>query len=206
MSNLSNLDHNELMHLALEAAERDDHGSAITYLKQALDLSEGSTATSTDYAKLLYLLGAEYAQIGMVDRAQDHIAQALDMDPALHTARYQLGLLHITSAQPQQALAVLAPLNQLGTGNTFFHLGAGLTQLIQDEFADCRVNLLQALDLNTQSASPNLALNADIQTLLQSLPVPGDATGDTSQAVPAGNAEAGFLMSAYNRGGSAAQS
>lgn len=192
------LDGAELLHLAIEASGRNDHGTAITYLKQALDLPEGSLATSSDYAKYLHMLGAEYAQIGMMDRAAAHMARAVDMDPDLHTARFQLGLLHITCNQPEQALSVLAPLEKLPDDSPFHHFGMGLQHLVQDRFKPCRESLLKGVELNSASASPNLALNADMQKLLNALEENGGGT-EAVAAMGANQVEAGFLMSAYNR-------
>lgn len=194
----SNLDGPELLHLALEASGRSDHGAAIGYLKQALDLPAGSTATSTDYAKYLYMLGAEYAQIGMMDRAAEHMAKAIEMDPDLHTARFQLGLLHITCAQPAQALSVLAPLEKLPEDSAFHHFGMGLQYLVQDQVGLCRKALERGIELNAASATPNLPLNADMQRLLASMAENGDGTQNVV-AMGSPNAEAGFLMSAYSR-------
>lgn len=194
------LDGPELLHLALEASNRNDHGQAITYLKQALDLPEGSTATSSDYAKYLYMLGAEYAQIGLVDRAAEHMSKALDMDPSLHTARFQLGLLHITCNQPAQALSVLAPLEKLPADHAFHHFGLGLQFLLQDQLASCRTALQKGIELNAASAVPNLPLNADMNKLLANLAELGDGQQTVAaMGQPFTDVEAGFLMSAYNR-------
>ncbi|HEX5126166.1 MAG TPA: hypothetical protein VFW00_05460, partial [Rhodocyclaceae bacterium] len=67
----------ELLHLAIDAANRDDHGQAITYLKAAQE----KKLSSVDYAKLTYFLGAEYAQIGMYDRAVEAMKSAVGADP-----------------------------------------------------------------------------------------------------------------------------
>lgn len=198
MSTHQNLDGAELLHLALEASGRNDHGTAITYLKQAIDLPAGSTATSGDYAKYLYMLGAEYAQIGMMDRAAQHMEQAIEMDPDLHTARFQLGLLHITCNQPAQALSVLAPLEKLPESAAFHHFGVGLQHLLKDQLAACRQSLLRGIELNSASATPNLPLNADMNKLLNALAEFGDGA-QTAAAMGQPNVEAGFLMSAYNR-------
>ncbi|MES2089657.1 MAG: hypothetical protein V4532_06740 [Pseudomonadota bacterium] len=199
MTDLTKLDGPELLHLGLEAAQRDDHGAAITYLKAAIDLPAGSMATSSDYAKVLYMLGAEYAQIGLMDRAQEYMGQAIDMDSSLYTARFQLGLLHLTCAQVEQSLQVLAPLENLSADSCFHHLATGLRHLIHDEFAECRTSLLRGMDLNTHSAAPNPALNGDIQKLLNALPTTDGDQDATPVAEP--TAEASFLMSSYNRGG-----
>ncbi len=198
MNTSSQLDGPELLHLALEASGRNDHGQAISYLKQALDLPAGSTATSGDYAKYLYMLGAEYAQIGMMDRAAEHMGQAIELDPELHTARFQLGLLHITCNQPAQALSVLAPLEKLPDTAAFHHFGVGLQHLIKDQLSACRESLLRGIDLNSASPVPNLALNADMNKLLNALSQFGDGA-QTAAAMGQPNVEAGFLMSAYNR-------
>lgn len=193
-----NLDGAELLHLAIEASGRNDHSTAIACLKQALDLPAGSSATSSDYAKYLYMLGAEYAQIGMMDRAADHMARAVDMDPGLHTARFQLGLLHITCNQPAQALSALAPLEKLPDDSPFHHFGQGLQHLLQDRFKPCRESLLKGIALNSASSAPNLALNADMQKLLNALEENGDGA-ETVAAMGANQVDTGFLMSAYNR-------
>lgn len=199
MSSTQHLDGAELLHLSIEASGRKDHGAAIGYLKQALDLPAGTMAMSGDYAKYLYMLGAEYAQIGMMDRAQENMAKALEMDPDLHTARFQLGLLHITCAQPAQALSVLAPLAGLPIDSAFHHFGAGLQFLIQDQLANCRESLRCGIELNSASAVPNLALNADMINLLKALDEHGDGLQTVVSIGGAPTAEAGYLMSAYSR-------
>lgn len=201
MTQTSTLDGPELLHLAIEASGRDDHGAAIGYLKQALDLPAGGAATSSDYAKYSYMLGAEYAQIAMMDRAAEYMGQAIALDPDLHTARFQLGLLHITCGQPAQALSVLAPLEKLPEASAFHHFGKGLQHLIQDQFTPCRDALLKGIELNSASAVPNLALNADMQKLLSAMDEFKDGT-QTVAAMGNPNVEAGFAMSAYNRSNS----
>jgi tetratricopeptide (TPR) repeat protein len=195
MNDNMQLDGSELLHLAIEASRRDDHGSAIAYLKQALDLPSGSTATSTDYGKLLYMLGAEYAQIGLMDRAQDHMAQALEVNPDLHTARLQLGLLHLTRAQVDQAQSVLLPLADLGEASCLYHFQQGLACLMRDELQPCCEHLQRGMAVNANSPDFNQALNEDMQKLLTALTneVPSDLPDSTARA------EADFLMSAYHK-------
>lgn len=199
MTSQNSLDGSELLHLAIEASGRNDHATAITYLKQALDVPAGGTAMSSEYAKYLYMLGAEYAQIGMMERAQEFMGQAIEMDPTLHTARFQLGLLLITCAQPAQALAVLTPLTELAEDSAFHHFGIGLQSLIQDEFASCQAALTRGIELNNRSAMPNQALNRDMAMLLKAIDEREQGSKATADAGTGNHAEAGFLMSAYNR-------
>jgi tetratricopeptide (TPR) repeat protein len=195
------LDGAELLHLAMEASGRDDHGMAITYLKEAIELSDGHSSMSSEYAKYLYMLGAEYAQIGMMERAQDYMGQAIDMDAELHTARFQLGLLQLTQGNTRDAAEVLTPLVSLPTDAVLHQFGKGLLCLIRDESLTCREALLRGIELNSASASPNLALNRDMQMLLKSLEdLAQDAPASSRhEEKEASTAEASFLMSAYSR-------
>ena len=97
----------ELLALALEATRRSDSGHAMAYLKQA-----AARADATPEA--CFLLGSEYAQIGLVEDALAHLHRAVALAPNYAIARFQLGLLHLTNAQPDEALAVWAPLADLG--------------------------------------------------------------------------------------------
>lgn len=194
-----NLDGVELLHLAIEASNRQDHGASIAYLKQALDLPQGGLASSHDYAKFSYLLGAEYAQIGLYDRAVEYFTQALGLDPTLHTARFQLGLLYMTQGQVDPALSTLAPLEQLPPDQAFSHLGTGLRLLIQGQVAACREEIVQGMKLNSMSPSPNVALNVDLGKLLQALSVEAQGGAPDAPSGRQADVEADFMMSAYNR-------
>ena len=93
MSNsiLAGLDQAERMQLALQAGAANEAGSAIAYLKEAVARPDAT-------AQAHYLLGAEYAQLGMFDRAAGEMEAALALDQTLYTARLQLGLLCLRSA------------------------------------------------------------------------------------------------------------
>ncbi|MES2347551.1 MAG: hypothetical protein V4641_08265, partial [Pseudomonadota bacterium] len=77
---LALLDQAELQQLALNASAANDSASAIAYWKEAV-----SRADATAQAR--YLLGAEYAQIKMYDRAIGEMEAAVALDPALSIAR-----------------------------------------------------------------------------------------------------------------------
>lgn len=65
------LDADELLHLALNAAQANRHEEAITSLKRALDISPND-------ARMHYMLGAEHAQIGLHDRAVEESGKLLN--------------------------------------------------------------------------------------------------------------------------------
>jgi hypothetical protein len=101
-----------------------------------------------------YLTGARAASAGDYTRAVNEMTLALSLNPTLHTARLQLGLLHLTMAEPARALAMLAPLESSGDeALTLFK--RGLEALIHDDFAACVRHLESGMRLNTTNAPLN---------------------------------------------------
>lgn len=184
-STLSLLDQGELLQLAINASETGDAASAIAYLKEAAGRADASAATH-------YLLGAEYAQSKLYPRAIDQMEAALALDPALHTARLQLGLLWLGAAQGDRSLAVLAPLEELPAGEALHHFGLGLRYLIGDQMAQATASLQQGVELNTG----NQALNSDMQKIIGGIAALATAA---AEAPPAVEEHAGhhILLSAY---------
>jgi tetratricopeptide (TPR) repeat protein len=114
-------------------------------------------------AELRYLLGAEMAQQQDYDGAVMEMSAALALNPLLHMARFQLGLLHLTMARPDHALSVLAPLESLDDSAALKHFKRGLEALMRDDFARCIVHLRDGIALNEENA----ALNRDMNMLLE---------------------------------------
>jgi tetratricopeptide (TPR) repeat protein len=183
------LDTEELLHLAWAASDKGNADQAISLLKQAVDGDPGN-------AKCRYLLGAEYAQIGMFDRAAEQMGAALTLDPSLHAARFQLGLLQLTSRQPEAARATWSGLDILGERHAYVLFKTGLLHLARDEFGDCLRCLHEGIALNDFNAP----LNADMQRVIeQTEPLAQD--GDkTAAATDEGQQSAGHLfINAYTR-------
>ena len=180
---LAKLDQAELFKLALHATGSGDSGAAIAYLKEAVERPDAT-------AMAHYLLGAEYAQIGMFDRATDHMEAAIALAPALAIARLQLGLLWLGANQLERGVEVLTVLQELSEHDPLRHFGSGLLQLAQGDAAAARQSLRSGMALNTANA----ALNADMQRIVEKI--------EQSGAVPAeleAEAEGGqhVLLSAY---------
>lgn len=153
-----NLEQVELLSLALDASRNNNTGEAMTYLKEAVS-REDATAVAH------YLLGAEYAQIQMYDRAISHMEAAIAIDPALEIARFQLGLLWLTSGHGENAESVLSPLQLAPEHNALHHFGKGLIHLIHDQFPECIQSLNHGIELNTE----NVALNNDMNRILEEI-------------------------------------
>lgn len=182
------LDGEELVHLALRASEAQHHEDAMKYLKTA-------TNRFPDNAQAHYLLGAEHASIGMYERAIEEMSEALRLDPGLLTARFQLGLLHMTRGAPKDAERVWKPLDALGPTSPLYLFKNGLTHLIHDRLRECVQALEEGIAHNTVAPLNDdmRRVADDVRARLQSQAPADVAKADTSQS-----GEYGFL-SAYRR-------
>jgi tetratricopeptide (TPR) repeat protein len=113
-------------------------------------------------AELRYAFGAQLAQNGQYDQAAQEITTALQLQPALHTARFQLGLLYLTQAKPAEAVAAWAPLEALDDRASLKHFKRGLEALIRDDFPVCIEFLERGIALN----DTNPALNGDMSLII----------------------------------------
>jgi tetratricopeptide (TPR) repeat protein len=160
----------ELTRKALEASARDDAESAIAFLKQATEL-DGSAAVPH------YLLGAEYAQIGIIDRAIAEMGRAVENDPDLAIARFQLGLLHLTSGRVEEAAATWQPLETLGELHPLRLFQAGLLQMAQDRFAEAKFLIAEGIERNTDNAPLNRDMKMVIAQIERAESAPPEAAG-----------------------------
>jgi tetratricopeptide (TPR) repeat protein len=114
-------------------------------------------------AELRYLLGAELAHLREYPEAVTQMRTALDINPKLHFARLQLGMLYLTMSQPDDSLAIWAPLEDLDESAALKAFKRGLEALIRDDFSACIGYLQQGIDLNKQNAT----LNDDMTQLIE---------------------------------------
>lgn len=186
----SELDAEELLHLAMSASAEGRHEDAISSLKRALALSPRE-------GRIHYMLGAEHAQIGLYERAAEEMAQALQFDPRLDTARFQLGLLHVTSGRVDQAAEVWKPLDKLGAEHPLHLFKTGLLHLAHGEFQESARLLARGIARN----NANPALNNDMWRMLRDvqthLEAPAVKTPATSPASPGSPKH--VLLSAYRQ-------
>ena len=127
----------------------------LTRLRAAISREPGN-------AELRYLLGAELAQRREYPEAVLQMRTALDIDPKLHFARLQLGLLYLTMSQPDDSLAIWAPLEDLEETAALKSFKRGLEALIRDDFSACIGFLQRGIDLNKNNAT----LNDDMSQLI----------------------------------------
>jgi tetratricopeptide (TPR) repeat protein len=113
-------------------------------------------------AELHYQLGAELAGCREYPEAVVQMRTALDINPKLHFARLQLGLLYLTMSQPDDSLAIWAPLEELEETAALKAFKRGLEALIRDDFGACIGFLQRGIDLNKH----NTTLNDDMTLLI----------------------------------------
>lgn len=181
---ISMLDQEELFQLACNASAADDSASAIGYLKEAVSRVDAT-------ARAHYLLGAEYAQVRLYQRAVEEMQSALALDPALSIARLQLGLLWLGNGDPERATTVLEPLAGLPEGDALRQFGAGLCFLIRDQIDDAVALIEQGIALNHD----NPPLNVDMRQILDELARVRD--GEARAAVTPDEDAHHVLLSAY---------
>lgn len=189
----------ELLALAVEATRRGDSGHSMAYLKEAASRDDAP-------ADALFLLGSEYAQIGLVAEAAASFERALEVAPGHALARFQLGLLHLTSGEPAAAQIAWGPLAELPPSHPHaaflaaFH--RGLVHLIKDEFAPAVRELERGIELNLSNA----ALNGDMRKIVDAVrSLPGVDLNETNPPGAASDERvedaAGHLfINAYTRG------
>lgn len=154
---------------------------------KAVELLDKAVAYWPEDPRLHFLRGSLQAQIRLYDRAAVDFGNAVKLDPEFHIARFQLGLLHLTSGRPEQALEVWAPLEQLADGDCLKPFKQGLTHLIYDRFDEC-VELLKAgIAANTQFPP----LSGDMQMMIDRIQQrPPADTAVAPQAEPEQGADA----------------
>jgi tetratricopeptide (TPR) repeat protein len=158
---LQSLSQSELLALALEASRREDAGRALAYLKEA-----GARTDASPQA--LFMLGSEYAQLGLMDDAKASMARAVEVGPELVIARFQLGMLHVTSGEVDAAREAWAPLAALRADHPQLYLATfhkGMLHLVADEFDDAVTTLGAGIAHNLE----NEALNNDMRRVIDAI-------------------------------------
>ena len=165
----------------------------------ALALLETTAAHHPQNPHVLLLLAGYYMQNKHVDQAEAAYIAALSLDPGLLIARFQLGLLQLTSARPATAFTTWAPLDLLNEKHPLRLFKQAFNQLQHDQIGTACVYLREGMQHNTD----NPPLNRDMQMLLVKLEAaPKDSTANppTSTEAPAASAHetsTHFLVSTY---------
>jgi tetratricopeptide (TPR) repeat protein len=155
-SPLAMLDQAELLQLAITSGRRNDAASTLSYLKEAVSRPDAS-------AKAHFLLGAEYAEISLYERAISHMEMALQLDPGFNIARLQLGLLVLSCGDGARAESILQVTCESENPLTLF--AKGLVHLIHDQFHPALDCIEQGMAQNHE----NPALNKNMQRIVDAI-------------------------------------
>jgi tetratricopeptide (TPR) repeat protein len=146
-SPLAMLDQEELLQLAITSGRRNDASATLSYLKEAVSRPDAG-------AKAYFLLGAEYAEINLYERAIANMEIALALDPSLHIARFQLGLLVLSCGEGVKAEVILQPLCTESSPLSDF--AKGLIELMHDQFQLALDWFEQGMSQNSKKTSSAL--------------------------------------------------
>lgn len=186
------LDAEELFHLGVKASRDGRDADALRFLKLAIERAPG-------HAQAQWVLGAEYAGLGMPDRAREHLGAAVNLDPSLDTARFQWGLLELTSGQVDAAQEIWVPLDALAETHPLRLFKQGMLELARDDMGTALHSLQRAL----KDPALDAALRKDIEMVVKQI----EASRSAAQGSPAVTEEPGdsgvenhLMLSAYQRG------
>jgi tetratricopeptide (TPR) repeat protein len=140
-ANLAALNQEELFQTALDSGAGGDSDMAIASLKEAAGRADATAMTH-------YVLGAEQAQAGRYDHAIEAMEAALALDPGLHVARLQLGMLYLGRQDAERGVEVLALLERLDAFHPLRHFASGLVSLTRGDPAAALAALEQGIGLN----------------------------------------------------------
>lgn len=103
MYNYENLDTEELLRLSLEAMNANRDAEAMSMLKLIL-------SRDPQHLHASFLLAAEHAQIGMLDRAEAGMRAVVARSPEFAIARFQLGQMLTMKGAADESRKILSPL------------------------------------------------------------------------------------------------
>ena len=176
---MTDFDAEELFHLGLKASETGDKERSISLFKRSIELDPAAAS--------YYLLGAEYAEIGMMSRAAECMQTAVDKDPELWTAWFQLGLVYLAAQEAEKARESFNPLASLGDDAYLYHFALGMNLLIDEDVEGSLASLAAGLELNDD----NPALNRDVQNIIDSLLENFSELAEQQQDAPSGTVKQG---------------
>jgi len=156
--NYDKLDNDELLRLSLDAINGDRDADAVVLLKTLLERDPRHV-----YGQ--YLLAAQHAQLGMMDRAEAGFRAVVAQAPEFPIARFQLAQLLLTQARPEEAKQHLATLTPLPEGQALGAYARALAAAADDDAAEAARQLRAGLGWPQEI--PALAM--DMQRLLGNL-------------------------------------
>lgn len=131
-----------------------------------------------DDARLHFLKGSVLAGKQELPAALIAMRHAVQLAPSYDVARFQLGLMLLSSGEPVAAQEVWGPLHALPQTHYLYLFARGLCRMIQDDFGEAARLLEDGIGRNTENAP----MNRDMQMILDEMAkkTGGDGGGATS--------------------------
>lgn len=152
---MTELDLDEMFHLAIHASSKGDHERAIVLLKQG--------AERENSARFHYMLGAEHAEIGMLDRAIQDMEKTLSLDGSIAEARFQLGLLYALRDDKIKAVNTWAELDNFPEKPHLICFKTAIEHYFKQNVEAAISKMQEGIALN----KTNPALNKDMSNLIE---------------------------------------
>lgn len=177
----------ELLQLAVRAMNKSEDDHALNYLNQAYDIDE-------DNASVNYLLAAQFAEMGLYEKALNAFGKTVEIEPNMHYARFQYGLLQLTQNIVEPSRENFEYLSKQEDNPELALFGRGLIKLIEDDFENAKILLNEGKSINNL----NPALNGDIDKILSQINIhlSGDQQ-DSAQTTSSSQSQSSVLLSAY---------
>ena len=115
--------------------------------------------------RLHFLKGSLLAALQRYAEAAQPMYKAIELEPAFHIARFQLGLLLLSGGDAARAAQVWQPLGALETDDPLRLFSDGLQHLARDAFSDAERLLREGMVQNVEHPP----LNNDIQLFLDQI-------------------------------------
>jgi len=131
----------QLVQQAIDAMRADQDEDVLRLLQEAIAVHPQSPIAP-------FLLGSQFAQRREYDRAEGLFIHTLNLAPDFAVARFQLGLLQLTSARPSAAFATWGPLDLLDPRHYLRVFKDGLEAMAQDRFEQAKALLRKGIDIN----------------------------------------------------------
>lgn len=176
------LDAQEYLHLAINATQKDQHHAALDYLHKALDQEPNN-------AQAVFLLAAEYAELGLYQRAIENMEKSITLDPSIEMAYYQLSLLYIQMGRPDQSIPLWQHLSENAKDNSLMLFSKGMIELESNKENGISI-ISQAIEI----ASTNTFLNTSMTTLLNLLT---ESESQTKHAEAKDESISSLMLNAY---------
>ena len=160
---------------AIDAVHAGNSDMAVEVLNRIL-------SKNPEHAGAHFLLGGEYAQVGMLEAAYREMDAALASEPELHQARFLYGLMKFTQGDIAGAQTLWLPLDRLRDSHALKQFAAGLLHVATYDLNGA-VELLKA-GLNAEGGNPSLTRS--IEAVVRDLEGLMANTGTPDQVQPLG--------------------